>query len=805
MSNPPVLDPAVRDLLCSEGAEVAVPAGEPLARAAAPVAFVVVLEGQVEVDRAGCGPDLRGPGCTLGEASIFAGEGQPLAAVARTDVRILSFPAAWLESSLDRLPGLRAHVLACLGRECAHAWSEVRDLHRREQAAQRVAKAGLQSGPLIARSRAMRAVERQVGEAAASPAPITILGERGTGKTFVATKIYEAGCPPESPFIEVDCRRLDARTGPEILFGGCADPSSGPYGAVQLAHGGVLLLRHVDCLPTPCQPLLLRCLAASGEEGGFPRTRLLCTSRQDLLTLAAAGRFHGELATALLRRVLRLPTMEQRRRDIPDLTNHFLEERHDGSRVSKDAAAVLYSRAYPTYHVGELKGVVSFAAVMANGGAIRAHHLIGERRSHALDIDPARASAPLRWLTLGPGLRLLRTLSAVSFGAILLATSLAPKEPIGRAANALVWAFWEPLLIFSFLFLGRLWCAVCPLALPGLGLQRALGLGRRVPPWLRERGPYLAAAGIVLICLAGHIFEMRSHPARTSALLLTLIGLAAVCGLAFERHAWCQHLCPMGTLAGTFSNAASLRVWANPWFCASRCHNAPCLHGDGRSPGCPTFHHPNQATTSSQCKFCLNCLKLCPEQAVTIQVDLPVARLGASTTLDARLTPALLSLVSLSLLMMASDRFPWSHSGLGLVLGSGVAVALGVASTRALHRAFRRETATDSSLPPRLAGGLLVLAWGALAADQLQHLSWLEVVRVGLAEGGSLSRGVGMVLVLQLAVLPASALAAGCVLRSARERLRRLGGETRPWKWALLYALVGLHLASSVGLTLAGR
>ncbi|MBI5440356.1 MAG: sigma 54-interacting transcriptional regulator [Deltaproteobacteria bacterium] len=818
MNPAPTLNRATVELVRREGAELEFAPGEVLLSRDRPARFFIVLSGEVEIRLEGSEHlslviEKLGPGGTLGERAILGGRSAPTVAAAVGSVRVLTFPPQWLLESTERLPALRTHVLASLAHRYHGAHVLAWELYRKGKAAERIARSGVQSGVLITRSAAMKEVDRKIAAVRGEFVPLLIMGERGTGKTFVATKVYEAACESDSPFIAIDSRQLDGESGTRLLFGGPAfEPhptATTEYGAIHLAHGGVLVLRHIESLPPACQTVLLEYLqaAAAGGEGYFPRTRVLCTSRQNLSALSDNGRFHTGLAAVLLRHVIRVPNMEERRRDIPDLTQEFLQERQDGSTIAKDAAAVLYSREYPAYHAGELKGVVSFAAVMAKGEPIRAQHVIGERRVYALDVDPARTSGVLRWLTMGAGVDVLRGFATLFFAGVILATLLAPEAEIGRAANGLVWGLWEPLLIVSFLCLGRLWCAVCPLAVPGLALQKHLGLRLKVPAFLREREPYLAALGIVLICLSGHAFEMKVNPVRTGLLLLTLAGLASVSSLAFERHGWCQHLCPMGALAGSFANLSSIRVWANPWLCMNRCAAAYCLNGrDGRE-GCPTFHRPNQLTTLSQCKLCMNCLKVCPDQAVSLQLDLPLVRLWTSGSLDSRLVPALLSLVALSLFMVASDLFPATRTPLGLVLTALAAATLGLALTQVVNRTFRREAATDSSLPARIAGALLVLSWGALVADQLQHLPWLEVVRICVADrtaSGILplsgTHGVSAVFLLQVSVLLVGTSLSAWILRKSRARLRTLGGTSASWKWAALWALLSLHLAASIGL-----
>jgi DNA-binding NtrC family response regulator len=96
---------------------------------------------------------------------------------------------------------------------------------------QRIAKSSSQSGPLVARSGAMKEVQKELAELFRQFVPVLITGERGTGKTFVATKLFESSFDDESPFVVIDCRSLEGGSAPSILFGDrqfqrAPDPSS---------------------------------------------------------------------------------------------------------------------------------------------------------------------------------------------------------------------------------------------------------------------------------------------------------------------------------------------------------------------------------------------------------------------------------------------------------------------------------------------------------------------------------------------------------------------------------------------------
>lgn len=196
----------------------------------------------------------------------------------------------------------------------------------------------------------------------------------------------------------------------------------------------------------------------------------------------------------------------------------------------------------------------------------------------------------------------------------LLGTPVGSRNP----ATVLVWIAWWAALMLAFVpWLGRSWCSVCPLPLPGEWLQRGallaprgrgLGLGLRWPRRLRGMG--LQNAAFLLVALFS--LPVLTQPRLTAALLLGLGLLAIATSLVFERRAFCRYLCPVGGFIGLYAQAApvALRV-RDPRLCATHAPKT-CYVGSAHGYGCPWQAYPPSLTTNVSCGLCLECLRTCP-------------------------------------------------------------------------------------------------------------------------------------------------------------------------------------------------
>ncbi len=203
----------------------------------------------------------------------------------------------------------------------------------------------------------------------------------------------------------------------------------------------------------------------------------------------------------------------------------------------------------------------------------------------------------------------------------------------GNFATVITWIIWWAAIVFTFVFVGRLWCLMCPFSAMAEWLQRAtlwtvkretFGLGWKWPKRLRNL--YVPTILFLVLTWVDHQFGLVGSPLYTAYFVLVILAGAVVIGLLFERRTFCQYVCPIGGLIGIYSMFASaeLRV-ANRQVCKEH-KTKNCLLGNGSAGyGCPVRVYPGDMDSNFSCTLCTECVKTCPKDNIAINVR-PFAR-----------------------------------------------------------------------------------------------------------------------------------------------------------------------------------
>lgn len=188
---------------------------------------------------------------------------------------------------------------------------------------------------LLGISKPMQHLRRQVLELAATSVNVLLQGETGCGKELVARCLHDFSPRASKAFVALNCAAIPEQLFESELFGHESGAFTGAQGRrigrIEHADGGTLFLDEVESLPLPQQAKLLRVLQEQSlERLGSNRSinvdlRVVCAAKPDLLEEVKAGRFREDLYYRLNVASLRLPTLRERREDIPLLFEHFVQ------------------------------------------------------------------------------------------------------------------------------------------------------------------------------------------------------------------------------------------------------------------------------------------------------------------------------------------------------------------------------------------------------------------------------------------------------------------------------------------------
>ena len=264
----------------------------------------------------------------------------------------------------------------------------------------------------VGQSSAIQQVFKLIDNVAGSKTSVVITGESGTGKEMVARAIHGASNRADRPFIAVNCSAIPATLMESEIFGHERGAFTGAeqrrQGCFELAHGGTLFLDEIGELPVELQAKLLRVL----EEGTLRRLggrseirvdcRVVCATNRDLKAMIKDGAFREDLYFRLNVFHIELPSLKERREDIPLLVQHFVDRfRADSGKkvrgASQDALQALAAYHWPG-NIRELRNTVERAVILCDGDLIEREHLPREIAGSVLSGSMLKISVgmPLR-------------------------------------------------------------------------------------------------------------------------------------------------------------------------------------------------------------------------------------------------------------------------------------------------------------------------------------------------------------------------------------------------------------------------
>ncbi len=267
------------------------------------------------------------------------------------------------------------------------------------------------SAEMLGSSPAFKALKSQLEKVTKSNGRVMLTGPAGSGKEMAARFIHAHSNRASAPFVSVSSATIEPERMEEVLFGRETTERGVEKGLLEQAHGGVVYFDEVADMPVGTQSKILRVLVeqqftrAGGTDKVRVDLRVISSTTRDLRTEIASGRFRQELYDRLNVVPIAVPSLEDRREDIPDLTRHFIDMFHRSQGLpqrplSGEAEALLQTMSWPG-NVRQLRNVIERVLILGDGtGPIEARELPGqdapEGDTGRLVLGGAMATLPLR-------------------------------------------------------------------------------------------------------------------------------------------------------------------------------------------------------------------------------------------------------------------------------------------------------------------------------------------------------------------------------------------------------------------------
>ena len=262
---------------------------------------------------------------------------------------------------------------------------------------------------LIGSSAGFRALVSQLDKVAKSNSRIMLRGGSGVGKETAARYIHAQSDRAAGPFVVVGCATIEPDRMEEVLFGRESGDQNRAQGLLEQAHGGVIYFDEVADMPLVTQSKILRVLVdqkfqrVGGNDQIKVDLRVLSSTSCDLEVEIAERRFREELYHRLNVVPVEVPTLEERREDIPELVEHFVEHFNQTQglnmrKLSDDAATLLQTLPWPG-NIRQLKNVIERILILSDGtGPISADEIPSDTQKSVGANDGGGMSA--NWATL---------------------------------------------------------------------------------------------------------------------------------------------------------------------------------------------------------------------------------------------------------------------------------------------------------------------------------------------------------------------------------------------------------------------
>jgi transcriptional regulator with AAA-type ATPase domain/NAD-dependent dihydropyrimidine dehydrogenase PreA subunit len=687
------------------------------------------------------------PGAVIHLQELLLNQPAQRTVVTQSECHFWVVSAAKFQQLVAQYPEITQTLLRQLAQELAQVSSQL-TYEQERQAALRPYLVPKAKRGVVGTSRYAVRLRQQIKQAAQDMRPVLVFGEPGLEKDNTSALIHFSSQKRREPIIQILSGLLQT-TGSE-LFG----RAGGKPGLLEWLGAGTLVLNNIQDLSAELVPKIAQLLETGTytpvTRPGEPPAQLRpCNARIIMIAEKSIPSIER-----LVGHSIKVPPLRVRKADIKAQVDYYAslycQTKHlPKPKVTPEALRRLQEYDFPS-NLRELQSLVERAIVQSAGALELTEEVFWSTRAKGkrFRFNLLNAYPNLRWFLRSDWWpdRINYGFTLVAFAIVVVLLFIGPQHRSENVALNLFWAWWWPLILLGFPFVGRLWCSICPFMIYGEVTQKlSLWLWpRQLKRWPREQaekwGGWFLFGLFALIFLWEELWNLEDTAYLSSCLLLLITTGAMIFSTIFERRFWCRYLCPIGGMNGLFAKLSMIELRAQQGTCSAECTTYQCYKGGPQkgegleTGGCPLYSHPAQLEDNRDCVLCMTCLKACPHRSVELNLRPPGIELWTThvpRTYEVALLLLLLGGIFLHRLPQlqawlglhfALTQF-WTHLGVSLA-----ALALPVIVPFAAYGLIRLFQQSPKPRPfIELAYGYLPLVLGASLAHYL---------RLGLGEAG---------------------------------------------------------------------
>lgn len=600
----------------------------------------ILAEGRAESNKLPNNPEIARsvsllPGSVLNLQALLLKQSAKQTVIARDECEFWFLSAQHFQTLASQYPEIAQLFAQNLAEEVAQLSSQLAAEQERQAILRPYLVTKAKRG-IIGKSRYAARLRKQIEQASDNHQSVLIFGEPGLEKDNIAALIHYGSRDRREAIIKIDCNTLQA-SGAE-LFG----RAGGKPGLLEALGKGTLVLNNIQELPPELRPAIAHLLetgtyapVARGENEVLYKP---CEARIILISEKTFPQIDP-----LVGGTIKVPPLRVRKADIGDWVNYYLSliSRAKGiakPRVSPEAIRRLQSYDFPN-NLRELENLVQRATVQLQGCNEITEEIIwpSQSKKQQFRVNLLNAYPKLRKFLRSPWWpdRINYGFTLTAFAFIVAILFLGPQTRDRNFALNFFWAWWWPLVLLIFPFLGRVWCAVCPFMIYGEVTQKLslLLFPRQLKRWPRDAaekwGGWFLFGLFALILLWEELWNLENTAYLSACLLLLITAGAMIFSAIFERRFWCRYLCPIGGMNGMFAKLSMTELRAQQGICSAECTTYQCYKGGPQkgegmeTDGCPLYSHPAQLEDNRDCVLCMTCLKACPHRSVEFNLRPP--------------------------------------------------------------------------------------------------------------------------------------------------------------------------------------